>query len=690
MTTSRNSILILSCYFTFSLPNILFAQPSPRWMAVGSLHSWYSPMGCEEEEGFVKEQQYGLQWPAIYQLQDMQVAKALWIAVNDHVYSGGTIAPAVAHIGPRVHGINEFFPITFEVVSKFDPPQVKVNGVLSVGKPVTVDRIDSTIQADRMIINVVNTAAGITMTRKITQFSQQYHDNYILHDYVFTNTGNTNQDSIIEYPTQTLTGVYFYFLYRNAICADTRYVIGQNPTGWGINTMNDIRGDGNTPAVPFFTDPIGNGINYDLRALYSWHGKYPPFTSYDNIGGPVWTPYYDKSDTVGRLGAAQFVGVVTIHADKSALDVSDDPSQPSTTSYEGSDEPNTSNNDFLNSAKNINEYAWITRGHRSPRHADKVGPTGDPAIGTPGGWSSAIGYGPYILQPGQSIHIMQAEAAAGLSHDACVEIGRKYKGGGGGNPGVNITYSDGSKINGTMRKNDWVYTGRDSLFLTFNRAIANANSGYAIPQPPKPPKTFNVALSAGKILLTWDVYGTNDPLLKGFEIYRAEGRVDSTYRKIYSCGPTIRSFTDSTMKKGTPIFYYIVSVGDAASNNGVAQTPAGALVSGRFYTQTFDAVTVPTTVRGVAGIPTQFSLQQNYPNPFNPSTTIRFDIGASCRVELKVYDALGRVVATLVSEHLNIGSYSAEWNANALPSGMYFYRLSTGGFVATRKMLLVK
>jgi hypothetical protein len=647
-------------------------------------------MGCEEEEGFVKEQQYGLQWPAIYQLQDMQVAKALWIAVNDHVYSGGTIAPAVAHIGPRVHGINEFFPITFEVVSKFDPPQVKVNGVLSVGKPVTVDRIDSTIQADRMIINVVNTAAGITMTRKITQFSQQYHDNYILHDYFFTNTGNTNQDSIIEYPTQTLTGVYFYFLYRNAICADTRYVIGQNPTGWGINTMNDIRGDGNTPAVPFFTDPTDNGINYNIRALYSWHGKYPPFTMYDNIGGPVWTPYYDKTDTVGRLGAAQFVGVVTIHADKSALDASDDPSQPSTTSYEGSDEPNTSNNDFLNSAKNINEYAWITRGHRSPRHADKVGPTGDPAIGTGGGWSSAIGYGPYILQPGQSIHIMQAEAAAGLSHDACVEIGKAYKSGKGGSPGVNITYSDGSKVSGTKTKNDWVYTGRDSLFLTFNRAIANANSGYAIPQPPKPPKTFNVTSSAGKILLTWDVYGANDPLLKGFEIYRAEGRVDSTYRNIYSCGPTIRSFTDSTMKKGTLIFYYIVSVGDAASNNGIAQTPAGALVSGRFYTQTFDAVMVPTIVREVSSIPAQFTLQQNYPNPFNPTTTIRFDIGTSCHVELQVYDELGRVVATLVNERLNSGSYTAEWDARALPSGMYFYRLAASGFVATRKMLLIK
>jgi hypothetical protein len=144
------------------------------------------------------------------------------------------------------------------------------------------------------------------------------------------------------------------------------------------------------------------------------------------------------------------------------------------------------------------------------------------------------------------------------------------------------------------------------------------------------------------------------------------------------------------MRKGTPIFYYIVSVGDAANNNGVAQTPAGALVSGRFYTQTFDGVMVPTTVRGLAGIPAQFALQQNYPNPFNPTTTIRFSIGTSCPVELRVYDELGRVVATLVNERLNGGSYNAEWDARALPSGMYFYRLAAGSFVETRKMLLLK
>ncbi len=319
-----------------------------KWMSAGSLHNWFSNMGSEEEEGFIKQQQYGLQWPALYTSKgkvDMQAAKGLWIGYKDYTFTGGVVAPLVVHIGPRVHGFGEFFPVTnkFVLYSKYEIPQVIVDGNVSEGKSIGDVVVDPTIVADRMLVNIVNTYGGITMTRKIMQFSQPYHDNYMVYDYEFKNTGNTSTtDTTMVASAKTLDGVYFYFQYRYAVCADTRYVIGQNPTGWGINQMNDFRGDGLTPATPFFTDPVGSLINYNIRAGYSWHGRYPPFTAYDNIGGPIWTPYYDTpTDTVGRLGAAQFVGIATLHADKSAIDKTDDTNQPSTTSFEGSDESNT-------------------------------------------------------------------------------------------------------------------------------------------------------------------------------------------------------------------------------------------------------------------------------------------------------------------------------------------------------------
>ncbi len=89
-------------------------------------------------------------------------------------------------------------------------------------------------------------------------------------------------------------------------------------------------------------------------------------------------------------------------------------------------------------------------------------------------------------------------------------------------------------------------------------------------------------------------------------------------------------------------------------------------------------------------IPSTFSLGQNYPNPFNPSTTIKFDIQKSGLVTLKVYDATGKEVRSLVNEKLGTGTYEYNFNASNLNSGVYFYKLVSGNYSETRKMLLVK
>jgi SdrD B-like protein/type IX secretion system substrate protein len=91
-----------------------------------------------------------------------------------------------------------------------------------------------------------------------------------------------------------------------------------------------------------------------------------------------------------------------------------------------------------------------------------------------------------------------------------------------------------------------------------------------------------------------------------------------------------------------------------------------------------------------AELPVRFSVSQNYPNPFNPVTTVSFEIGQSSPVTLKVYDVLGREVATLVDEVRERGTYRAEWDAGSFPSGVYTYRLRAGGFVAVKKMILMR
>lgn len=89
-------------------------------------------------------------------------------------------------------------------------------------------------------------------------------------------------------------------------------------------------------------------------------------------------------------------------------------------------------------------------------------------------------------------------------------------------------------------------------------------------------------------------------------------------------------------------------------------------------------------------IPVSFSLQQNYPNPFNPATTINYQIANPGKVKLTVYDVLGELVNVLVNEEKPVGSYSVNFNAASLASGIYFYQLSTQDFVCTKKMMLIK
>jgi hypothetical protein len=100
------------------------------------------------------------------------------------------------------------------------------------------------------------------------------------------------------------------------------------------------------------------------------------------------------------------------------------------------------------------------------------------------------------------------------------------------------------------------------------------------------------------------------------------------------------------------------------------------------------------TITGVSNItnsiPVKYELSQNYPNPFNPVTKINYSIPKSGIITLKVYDILGRNVTTLVNEFKNAGNYSVEFNADNLSSGVYTYRLESGSYVETKKMLLVK
>ncbi|GIK23448.1 MAG: T9SS type A sorting domain-containing protein [Ignavibacteriaceae bacterium] len=88
--------------------------------------------------------------------------------------------------------------------------------------------------------------------------------------------------------------------------------------------------------------------------------------------------------------------------------------------------------------------------------------------------------------------------------------------------------------------------------------------------------------------------------------------------------------------------------------------------------------------------PFVFTLDQNYPNPFNPVTSIQYAIANKQFVKLIVYDVLGNEIAVLVNEEKPAGKYEVSWNASNLASGVYIYRLQSGLFVSSKKMMLLR
>ncbi len=119
--------------------------------------------------------------------------------------------------------------------------------------------------------------------------------------------------------------------------------------------------------------------------------------------------------------------------------------------------------------------------------------------------------------------------------------------------------------------------------------------------------------------------------------------------------------------------------------------------SGKIYT----GIAKITDVTSSNELPVSFELSQNYPNPFNPSTTIKYSIpesplsrgvsaGRGVFVTLKIYDMLGREVATLVNEQKSAGKYDVKFDASSIATGVYIYRLTAGDFVSTKKMMLIK
>lgn len=174
----------------------------------------------------------------------------------------------------------------------------------------------------------------------------------------------------------------------------------------------------------------------------------------------------------------------------------------------------------------------------------------------------------------------------------------------------------------------------------------------------------------------------------------------STTVKTYVNGVFQSSVGQSPLNIVSTVAFLVGGYGHSSSFGSI---PVGALMDEfRVYRRALDATEVaatwnhllPYTVTGVVNTgnsnPNEYALGQNYPNPFNPVTNIKYSIPVAGFTELKVYDMLGREVETIVSSFQQAGSYQATFTGSGLASGVYTYRISSGSFTETLKMILVK
>jgi hypothetical protein len=166
-----------------------------------------------------------------------------------------------------------------------------------------------------------------------------------------------------------------------------------------------------------------------------------------------------------------------------------------------------------------------------------------------------------------------------------------------------------------------------------------------------------------------------------------------------STGSGLKNYTVYVSKNDSPFVPWLSNVtdtsaiyaGSTGSHYGffsLASDNAGNLEPMK---STPDASTTITGIDGKGGtLPSEFALHQNYPNPFNPTTTIRFSLKEAGVTTLKVYDLLGREVATIVNEKLTAGYYAKPWNASGFATGVYFYKLTSGKSTQVKKLLLMK
>jgi hypothetical protein len=680
---------------------------APLYMDIGSFHAAFAADFYESYEFArnIHPNKYGLDnwlfWPAEYTWENGNDAQALlgafgiYLALPNftdkkgehHNYYHAAVWGDRGPYGDRIKEAYTVPPwpgIPSEPASKryrkWADPTVKVG--ISERPKENKDEIKFGLVSEMMVETMVHSEMGITVTRRASGWSQQDHDDYLIVEFILENTGyvmekdpSTQMYTKATKPSgwaQPLDNVWFALCYRFQPSA-----LGCQQNGnWGDRLLSGKGNDAQHIYIGETYGQPGQRAEDSLRALISWDGDADAAAiREDDTGNP--------HVLTGVLLSPQYVGISILHADESphakGVIAADDPTQPKTTMWRGSTPDGYAFDQTEWDPPDDMIYNYISsRQYQESPEAGGETRGGLDNLGEEHGYF--LGFGPYNFQPNETVRIVTAYAAGGISRHRAIEVGRQWEDG-------DIT---------TNEKNAILATGRDSLMAAFSKAklmyekTDGLNNSPEDILPPPPPVSFTVTSDTGQVRLEWDGMAPESaPDFAGYRLYRNYRSAipinhpghprDTLYTKIWECGEgtahpeIVNSFIDTDVRSLWTYRYYLTAF-DTDGNE-----------SGRFYTLMQEGVDaqpgwVPYDKKPLKNV-------MVIPNPainkaYQWNRRIMFvNLPDSCTI--KIYTQSGNLVQVI--EHPRYGAIAdgdEEWNQDTISnqrvtSGIYVYTVES-------------
>lgn len=565
--------------------------------------------------------------------KNYQESWGIWLGVKDFTGENDTVS-GYGHIacGNFYKNTNDITALSLQKSIRYEYPTIRISDGENVqGESFSSAKVVSSLYCDEQISSTWTTSLGLTVQLKTYAYAAKGNQDYIIYDYTFTNTGNTDGDAAREL-TNILEDVWLGFSFSTDI-----------KPGFGGKDQDDyFKYYGST-----YEDYVNGDESADsARILYVWDGP-DGYGTYE----PDLVTYEPQNPGYYAIG---FLHVDAQAADDLESGSSDGPSQPKTVQVASALESSASA-----------QYQKMAEGIIS----DTSGYGAENYI---------VSCGPYRMPINEDVRIVLVQIIAGIDRFKAEDLGYQLLNG-------EITQQEYEDI---------IATAKDSVFTTFDAAKTAFESRYNIADAPPPPDSLYITSGIGKITLEWSdsPESIKDPDtdvidFAGYRIYRVAISPEYAWERVFECGgnsgiPITHSYVDTNLVMGFSYYYAVTAFDDGTQN---FMNPGVSLESSRMtssaYLDATSSLEPETTHKGIKTnlrvVPNPYNIRsQNFGDPNNASNVennkILF-VGLPGICDIRIYTVAGDLVKVI--EHNN-GLGSEPWylisdSQQYIVSGLY-------------------